>query len=219
MDVQGLLIAGNDAGLAAALVRQAGEKSIACASAFIPDEAVRGTARHDRLDGGHVPLEWRPQSPLSARSLVLAAQNRLGSLDAAVLVCSPPRRFLAALPVAFELDTAIDVYVKSYMFAAKELLTHFHKRGGGALAFVMRGGGEAGGSPLDKTITAAVTAFADGLMDSQDGENVIGFSAGMSPAGEQMEAFAAFIVKQITGERKNDRGRWHKFGKLSLFGR
>ena len=219
MDVHGLLIAGNDAGLAAALARHAGEKSITTVRASTEEEAGGVKARHDRLDGGSAPLAWTAQSPLSARSLVLAAQNRLGSLDAAVLVCSPPCRFLANLPDTFEIDTAIDMYVKSYMFVTRELLTHFDKKGGGVLAFVMHTGGPTGGGLLDKTITAAFAAFAGGLLGTQDAEKTIGFSTDIPPGSEQTDAFAAFIIKLLTSEHKTDRGRWHKFGKLNLFGR
>ncbi|MDR2491428.1 MAG: hypothetical protein LBD20_08520 [Spirochaetaceae bacterium] len=212
------MVAGNDAGLAAALERQAGDKNITAVRAALSDDAANGTARRDRLDGGSTPLEWK-SSPISARSLVLAAHNRLGSLDAAVLVCSPLRRFPAGLPDAFEIDTAIDMYVKSYMFVTRELLSHFTKQGGGLLAFVVRGGGGPDGGTLDKTITAAFAAFAEALLGTQGVENLIGFSADIPPASEQTDAFAAFILKLITDERKNDRGRWHKFGKLNLFGR
>ena len=105
------------------------------------------------------------------------------------------------------------------MFVTRELLTHFDKKGGGVLAFVMHTDGPAAGGPLDKTITAAFAAFAGGLLGNQDAEKTIGFSSDIPSTGEQTDAFAAFIIKLLTAGRKTDRGRWHKFGKLNLFGR
>jgi hypothetical protein len=105
------------------------------------------------------------------------------------------------------------------MFVTRELLSHFTKQGGGILAFVERGGGHSDGGTLDKTITAAFTAFAGGLFNSQDAKTLIGFSAGLPPSGEQTDSFAAFILKLMTSGHKPDLARWHKFGKLNLFGR
>ncbi|MDR2759633.1 MAG: hypothetical protein LBB78_09665, partial [Spirochaetaceae bacterium] len=68
------------------------------------------------------------------------------------------------------------------------------------------------------SMAASFRALAQGLLAASIGEpyEVLAFSS--SDAGEEA-AFASFIFKIMEENNKRNTGKWHKFGKLGLFGR
>jgi hypothetical protein len=68
------------------------------------------------------------------------------------------------------------------------------------------------------SVAASFRALAQGVQAASIGEpyDVLAFSS--SEAGED-QAFAAFVFKILEENNKRNTGKWHKFGRLGLFGR
>jgi hypothetical protein len=236
---RGLLIAGNESTLAAALALEAGRRFELFCAALVPNRlpyppegppagAGGGTAA-DRPGQGPVSLDWNPGSPVSARGLVLSAKNRLGRIDQAVLVCVPPavRKHAEDLNSA-NIEIIVNDYIKGWFFLAKELALLFTVQGAGSLALALSdtagGGGRDDRDLIGPSVSASFRAFAQGLMASaQEARyDVFGFAlpadsfSGGSDSGDNV---GAFVFKTLEDGRRN-RGRWHKFGsKLPFLGR
>jgi hypothetical protein len=238
---RGLLIAGNESTLSAAIAAEAARRFEPFCAALIPNRlpyplearppaAAPLTASKAAADRkGPMFLDWNPGSPVSARALALAAHNRLGRIDAAVLVCVPPavRKNAEDLNSA-NIEIIVNDHIKGWFFLAKELATIFVAQGAGSLAFVLAG--TAGGGDRDDTdligpsVSASFHSFAQGIMAStQEAQyDVFGFTvpadnfSGGSDAGDNV---GAFVFKTLEDSRRN-RGKWHKFGsKLSFLAR
>ncbi|MDR2553299.1 MAG: hypothetical protein LBD31_09065 [Treponema sp.] len=214
---RGILIAGHESPLASALGAEAARRVTCYAAAFIPRN---GTARKD--PGKYIPLEWSSSSPIAARTLVLAAVNRLEHIDDAVLACVPPVCRKAPEDVApVEIDKLVDDHIKRWIFLVRELTAVFKVRRSGSLALVLSesGGGARDEIPdlLGAPAAAAFRAFAQAVLLSSRSEpyNVMGFSS--SEPGEE-NAFAAYVFKTMEEGERNS-GKWHKHGRFGLFGR
>ena len=90
--------------------------------------------------GNHVRLfEWNRSSPLSARTLILHAENNIGPIHEGVLVFDT---YAATLDFpAFSADVcsrAVDELIAGYLFLTAELLARFSRNGGGRLVFMLR---------------------------------------------------------------------------------
>lgn len=215
-EMHGLLIAGGESLVLNALVREAAREGVPCTCAPLPKDSAE-FKRSGAPEGSAALLDWNAHSPLSARTLVTAARNRLAALDTALLVCAPPPRFLTVEPDAAEIDAVIDRHIKSFLFLTRELRQLFQTRQTGQIAFVAADSGALGGV-LGKTVSAAFTAFAGATIAT--GENVLGFTAPEAAAGtEHADEFAAFVLKKLREERKTAAGKWYKYSKLPLFGR
>jgi hypothetical protein len=176
-----------------------------------------------------VLLDWNPGSPVSARALVLAAENRMGRIDQAVLACAPPSALKKAEDLkSADIETMANDYIKGWFFLVKELAALFKARGSGSLALALSGaasGGDRDGADLiGPSVSASFSAFAQGLMASAQDERYDVFGVTV-PAGSfsggsgQGDDAGAFIFKMLEDGRRN-RGKWHKFGsKLSFLGR
>jgi hypothetical protein len=236
---RGLLIAGNESTLSTAIATEAGKRfELFCAALvpnrlpYPPEERPPGAGPAAVREGpgqGLVPLDWNPGSPVSARSLVLAAKNRLGRIDEAVLVCVPPavRKNAEDLNSA-NIEIIVDDYIKGWFFLAKELAALFKAQGAGSLALALAdaaGGGDRDDVDLiGPPVSAFFRSFAQALMASSlDGQyDVFGLAvpadsfAGGSDPGDTV---GAFVFKTLEDGRRN-RGKWHKFGgRLSFLAR
>jgi NAD(P)-dependent dehydrogenase (short-subunit alcohol dehydrogenase family) len=221
---RGILIAGTESSLSTALAAEAGKRVEHFAAAFIPNRLTDPVRERQEAPAEvSIPLNWNPGSPISARSLILAAQNRLERIDEAFLVCTPPsvRKPVENLAPA-EIETVVNDYIKGWFFLAKELSAVFKSRRGGTLALVLSDIGPAGGRDdavdlLGPSVAASFRAFAQGLLSVSYGRpyQTLAFS---SETGEDAD-FAAFIFKLIDEGGKRNAGKWHKYGKLGFFGR
>jgi hypothetical protein len=229
---RGLLIAGNESTLSAAIAAEAGKRFELFCAAFIPNRfpspaETRPPADRGEPGRGPVLLDWNPGSPVSARALVLAAENRLGRLDQAILACAPPTALKQAEDLkSSDIETMANDHIKSWFFLVKELTALFKARGSGSLALALSGaasGGE-GADLIGPSVSASFSAFAQGLMASAQDEqyDVFGFTVpagSFSGGSDQGDGAGAFIFK-IMEDGKRNRGKWHKFGsKLSFLGR
>ncbi|MDR2767828.1 MAG: hypothetical protein LBB82_05825 [Treponema sp.] len=212
-----LLIAGNESPLFNALAVEAARQGGKLAAALIP------SGEHSPENAaGRINLEWNPASPISARTLILEAGNKMNGLDRAILVCSPPAcRGLPEALAPAALDRYTDNNIKGWFFLVKELCAYFRSRASGSLSLVAPAApefAEAGAAPdlLGNAAVSSFRALAQGLLVASvhSPYEVTGFTT--SDAGEN-EAFAAHIFKILREEGKRNTGKWHKFAKFSLF--
>jgi NAD(P)-dependent dehydrogenase (short-subunit alcohol dehydrogenase family) len=222
---RGILIAGNESSLFFALSAEAAKRVESFAAALIPNRfslpSTEGAAPAAVSEGSQ-SLQWNPASPISARSLVLAAENRLGRVDDALLVCSPPAMYRNAetlLPA--EVETLVNDHIKGWFFLVRELALVFRARQRGTLAMVVPdiaggGGRDPAADLLGPPAAASFRAFAQGLLSSSFNEpfQVLGFSS--SEAGQEA-GFAAWLFKIIDEAGKKNSGKWHKYTRFSFF--
>ncbi|MDR1307369.1 MAG: hypothetical protein LBK74_07325 [Treponema sp.] len=218
---RGIFVAGNESALFSAVGVEAVKRVERFAAAVISRAGTEAETGNLREDTRRMALDWNPGSPISARALVLQAAGKLEHIDDAVLVCVPPayRRSVEGLFPA-DIDRLIDDNLKSWYFLVRELLAAFRARKAGTLALaLLETGGQKNDAPdlIGPAVGSAFRAFAQNVLLSAAGApyTAMGFSCS-EPGGEN--AFAAYIFK-ILDEGKKNSGRWHKYGKLGLFGR
>jgi hypothetical protein len=221
---RGILIAGNESSLSEAIAAEAAKRVEAFAAAFIPRHAGEQVRGKPFPGGGspRFPLRWNPGSPISARSLVLAAENRLEQVDEAILICTPPSVYERAEElVPSEIETTVNNHIKGWFFLVRELTSLFKARNRGVLSLVLSdlgGGKDEAVDMMGPSVAASFRAFTQGLLASSFSEpyHVLAFSS--SEIGEE-GAFAAFVFKVMEEKNKRNTGKWHRYGRLGFFGR
>ena len=239
---RGIFIAGNESALLNAVEIEAARRVEHFAAALIPVR-LSGTEPPARIEtrrlsahepsgaeGGpraaaekaRIPLQWNPGSPVSARTVVLAAENRLEHIDEAILVCDPPAVRRAAVELSFtDIEILVNDYIKGWFFLVKELTAVFGVRGAGTLALVYPDAGSGGGKDdaagvFRSTALAAFRSLVQGLL--VQAVNASCFTLGFSSAETGDEAgFAAFVIKILEEGTARNNGKLHKYGKLKFF--
>ena len=230
---RGILIIGNESSLFSAAAAEALKRVESFASALIPNRfpLPEGKTAAAQTTSGAIPLTWNPSSSISARSLVVAAENRLKQINDAILVCSPPAIYKSAEALSpEEIEILVSDHIKGWFFLVRELLLYFRRRDSGCLSLVVPEiavGREAGrkGAVGSRSISADIAgpsaaasfrAFAQSVVASHVGEpfRVMGFST--DEAGSEGE-FAAWFFKMIDEGAVKNSGRWHKHSRLKLF--
>lgn len=219
---RGILIAGNESPLFSALCVEASKRVEAHAAAFVPGDQTAETPQDQNAANGQILLDWNSSSPISARTLVLSALNKMERVDEAVLVCVPPayRKTAEELSPA-EIDKLIDSNIKGWFFLVRELSTLFRSQERGMLSLIVPELNTAAKDDVPDLIgPAAVSVFRSlaqrVLISSMNAPyGAMGFSS--SEPGEE-SAFAAYVFKTVEEGRRNS-GKWYKYGKLGLFGR
>ncbi|MDR0494872.1 MAG: hypothetical protein LBG95_04510 [Treponema sp.] len=226
---RGILIAGNESALTNAIGIEAAKRVEHYACAIMPDRLSGDSERigiqtqqRNFSETSGIPLDWNPGSPISARTLVIAAENRLEHIDEAILVCDPPSVRCAAAELNMaNVEILVNEYIKSWFFLVKELAAVFRTRGGGTLVLVYPetsgiGGKDDAADILGMAALAAFSSLTRSLLSSTFNEPYI--TLGFSGADTGDEAgFAAFIFKQIEDGNRRSNGKLHKYGKLSFF--
>jgi hypothetical protein len=218
------LIAGTESSLSAAIAAEAGKRveqvAVACIPSHIADPGPE-RFQSSAAAANSISLSWNPGSFISARALTLAAVNRLGHIDDAVLVCTPPSvRRQAADMNPGEVEAIVNDYIKGWFFLVKEITLHMKTRGSGTLAMVLSDVGNARDEVVDlmgPSVAASFSSFAQGLLASSFGKPYYTL-AFFSETGEDAP-FASFIFKHIDEGGKRGSGKWFKYGKLGIFGR
>ncbi|MDR3115259.1 MAG: hypothetical protein LBU25_07045 [Treponema sp.] len=223
---RGILLAGNESSLSAAVALEAAKRVEYFAAAFIPNR-LANPLELTTLPAAEslIPLHWNPGSPVSARTLILAAENRLEHINEALLICVPPsvRKHPGAL-AATEIEIMVNDHIKGWFFLVKELTALFRMKKTGTLALILSelepgGGKEDAPDLMGISAVESFRAFTQGLLHSSLEEpfRILGFSAAASSnTGE----FAAFIFKCLEEGGKRNNGKWLRFGKgRGLFGR
>ncbi|MDR0383215.1 MAG: hypothetical protein LBH50_04440 [Spirochaetaceae bacterium] len=210
-----MLIAGAGRGLIAALSNEAAGRGIKNAAAVIPGRDGRSVNQAGAAGGLVVSLDWNPGSPVSARSLVLAAENRIGTLGGAIIACSAPDAEESGDFSPAGIDALVNSHIKSYMFLARELIRHFQQKDG-VLAFVLLETPPRG--LLAAPVFGSFRSLAESLLGYPNTERlkITSFICDekIPPPPEE---FAAYIFKIINEDKKIDRVRFrfNKFKRIS----
>ena len=225
---RGILIAGNESALSRAMEAETAKRVERFAVALIPNRLGASVAPKSVVPTGgpaavaRHSLDWNPGSPISARTLVLAVENRLEHIDEAILICSPPsiRRPASELPLA-DVEILINDHIKGWFFLIKELATVFESRSRGTLALVYNDIGSEGGKDdaadlLGPSSLASFRALTRSLLAAAPGAPYITMGFSGSDAGDET-GFAAFVFKCLDDGNKRNNGKLHKYGKFNLF--
>jgi hypothetical protein len=236
--MRGILIVGNDSALTGALEIETAKRVEQYSVALIPNrfsgENVKPDLQarrenfssvasvNDLPENIRIPLEWNPGSPISARALVLAAENRLGQVDEAILVCDPPSIRQTAVDIEMaDIEVLVNDHVKGWFFLIMDLVTIFRKKERGILALVSPENNGSGSKDeiTDLLGTAALASFrslARGLLATAANEPyfTLGFTG--TEAGDEA-SFAAFVFKQLDEGNLRSNGKLYKYGKLNFF--
>ena len=214
-----ILVAGNESVLMSAITGEIQKKVEKYAVALIQNQVQYVDIEPADFGKGRIPVAWNPGSPLSGRTLIITAENRLGRISDAVLVCSPPAMYRT--PEALtpsEIDNQINNQIKSWLYLIRELAIYFRAKGSGSIALIMpdTNGSETQVDLLGASAAGSFRAVAQELLNSAAVEpfQIMGFS--FSEAGQEKE-FAAWSCKIIEEGSKKNSGKWHKFGKFGLF--
>jgi len=219
---RGIFIAGNESALSRAVEAETGNRVEQYAVALIPNRfsgAVKSTTQETPK---RLPLDWNPSSPISARTVILAAENRLEHIDEAILICSPPSIRSRAFDLSFsDVEIMLNDHIKGWFFLVKELTSVFNSRKRGTLALVYPDIAsttlkDEAADLLCPPALASFRTITQNLLATAHNEAyaTIGFST--SDTGNE-SAFASFIYKSLDDTTKRSNGKLHKFGKFSLF--
>lgn len=221
---RGILIAGNETSLFTAVAAEAAKRVESFAAVPLPNRfslPAGSGAQTPELAKGAILIPWNPASPISARTMVLSAENRLAHINDAVLVCSPPAVFKTAdTPAPEEIEIFVNDHIKGWYFLVRELIQYFRRTGSGSLSLVAPEINLGGKTPqvdlLGAPAAAAFRTFAQGILALSANEPfpVMGFAA---PEAGDEEEFAAWLFKTIDEGAKRNSGRWQKFSRLSFF--
>jgi hypothetical protein len=220
---RGILIAGSDSTLINAVEAETARRADHYALALIPSRAAGPGAETEAPFAKHfparIPLDWNPPSAISARTLVLAAENRLGRVNEAILVCDPRLARCAAADLGLaEIEALVGDQVKGWFFLARELTAAFRARGEGTLALMYHesGGKDDANDVLAQAAIAVFRSLTHSLLAAANDEPfaTLGFSCG--EVGDEA-GFAAFIAKQLEDGGRRGSGKLHKYGKQGFF--
>ena len=222
---RGILITGNESALSRALEAETTKRVQRYVSAFIPNR-IASTSMSKRepsteeTEESRLSLDWNPGSPISARTLVLAAENRLERIDEAILVCSPPSicRSASQLPLA-DVEVLINDHIKGWFFLIKELTTVFTNRKNGTLALVYhdnisKAAQDGSVDLLGPSATASFGAFTRSLLAASRSEPYI--TMGFSGSTGDEAGFAAFVFKNLDEGNRRKNGKLQKYGKFDI---
>lgn len=161
---------------------------------------------------GVATASWNRRSALSARSLVLHAQNLYGRLEEAVIVFSPVREsvpFHESSIVSVENRT--DAEVKGYLFIIRELVALFQKQRSGTLVLAVLEPEAELRSPLEAMSLGSFTSVAEALHSSYRNE-ALEIKLCHSRTGDT-SGYAGFILDALEAPRpRRPRTEWLRYG-------
>ena len=208
-----ILIVGSGSGLISALADEALRHDIKTALSMIPGNNDPYHPASGTANEWPAQLKWNPCSPISARSLVLAAENRIGPVGTGIIVCaaagSTEMRDFSPTGIEF----VVNNHIKSYMFLAHELTRSFRARRNGTLAFALLE--EQSPGILAAPVFSAFKSFSNSMLaqSNADYQSTLAFSYEEKNI-PQINEYAAFILKMLMENKKPDRSGWFKFTKL-----
>ena len=219
---RGILIAGNESLLFSAVAGEAGKRVEQYAAALINSTASLPENKKEPVPKGRIPITWNSGSSISSRTLVTSAENCLGQINEAILICVPPAMYRPAEAlIPAEIETQVNNQVKGWFFLVRELALYFRTKAKGTLALIVpeksaKGGKESSSDLLGVSAAASFRAFSQSLLYSAANEpfNILGFT--LSETGGEKE-FAPFLFKHLDEASAKNSGKWYKFGKLKLF--
>ena len=156
-------------------------------------------------------VQWSRKSALSARNVLLAGLNRFDRIDQAILVeCPDSARQLLHETKLFEIDRAIDLWVKGSLFFAREILAYFLARKSGVFALVnySKQGSREALPPLESSIRGSIQGLTHSLFAAYAGDGIaVSVFESYSP---KTAAFASYICQTIL-EKESRAAKWYRF--------
>jgi hypothetical protein len=231
--IRGVLIAGNESVLLSAIEAEVAKRTESYVIAPISNRfsvaELQPSPKGDPLEPSpaadspvRIILDWNPSSPISARTLIIAAENRLEHIGDAILVCNPPqvRRDAANLNFA-DVEILVNDHIKGWFFLVKELAAVFKARGEGTLSLVYPDINETVGENelpdlLGHSALAVFRSLTRNLLAAAFSEPFLTLGFSGSETGD-ITGFAAFIFKQLEEKNRRGNGKLHKYGKLGFF--
>lgn len=214
-----MLVSGGDTPLGNSIIQQALESfNVAATTAGISRPRGGGRAKQPPVkqeSESLVLVPWSRQSPVSARNVVLRTVGSFESIDQAVVVhnLTNEKRLIHQLPLN-SIQEITDVQLKSYLFLAKELMTHFLAKGRGGLALVVDCSGQQELTTMDSLVTEGFVSLARSLMSSYHGDPVA--IKAFESSSTDARGYASFILDTL--KESGGGGKWFHFGeKSSLF--
>jgi len=213
----GILIAGNESALLSAIEAEAAKRTENYILAPISNRFSEADTRPAAGSKTQIFPDWNPGSPISARTLVLAAENRLEHINEAILVCSPPQVRKDAASLNFvDVEMLVNDHIKGWFFLVKELAVVFRAKGEGTLSLVYPDVNEATGDDgtpdfFGHSALAVFRSLTRNLLAAAFSEPflTLGFTSGQN---DDDSGFAAFIFKQLEDKNRRGNGKLHKYG-------
>jgi hypothetical protein len=156
-------------------------------------------------------VSWNRRSALSARSVILHAQNLHERLEEAIIVFSPVREsvpFHESSIVSIENRT--DAEVKGYLFMIREIVSLFQKQRSGRLLLAVREEETEVRSPLEAMSVGSFVASAESLQQFYRNEQLeirLCYSHSSDASG-----YAGFILDALDAPRpRRPRAEWLRY--------
>ena len=212
---RGILIAGNESSLLSALATEAANRVEAFTVAIIPNRFPEAGPKVPVPEKAII-LPWNPSSPISVRTLIFAAENRMKKIHDAILVCSPPVIDKNADTLTpDDIDVIVNDHIKGWFLLIRELAISLGRNETSSLYLVENACGknqDTVANLLGQAASASFRAFAQGVLGSSFSESnqVMGFSTSQKDAPEKA---ASWIFKTIDKGTEKDYGKWHKYSR------
>jgi hypothetical protein len=204
-----LLITGKQSGFTDDLVQEALNRKLRVVATH--DSADTPPEIPDTFGDSLSYVPWSRRSLISARSVMLAVDREYEGIDRAILVCGPEG---VHDPIhqteSAVIEERIDVSIKGYLFAAKEIIAHYARRGRGELSVVWYDGGSELLPPIDASIAGAVQSLVRSLIAFYDGDPV--GMRGLYASDSDRRAVSRWVLEQIFDRAEKSAGRWLKYG-------
>ncbi|MCL2602560.1 MAG: hypothetical protein FWD91_07075 [Treponema sp.] len=249
---RGILIIGNESSLFSAAAAEALKRVESFASVSVPNrfpfpQGRSAPASEVEASTGPIPLSWNPSNPISSRTLLVSAENKLKQINNAIVICSPPALYKTAESLTPEdIEILANDHIKGWFFLIRELILYFRRRGEGSLSFIspeilggaeslgaagidaaaplqrfrhaFSGGGRSRNTPMDIAGPPASAAFRAFASSALAGAGENFQVMGFTSADADSEAeFAEWFFKIIDEGAVKSSGRWHKYSRLKFF--
>jgi len=221
---RGIFIAGNESSLFGAIAAETAKRVESYAAAVIPNRLpLRDSVQPSlaELPGGAINLSWNPASPISARTVLLAAENRLGKINDCILVCSPPAVYRSPDGLApEEIEILVDDHIKGWFFLIRELVIYFRRANSGSLSFVVsetKGEKTIHSDLLGPQAAFCFANYSGAVLASSANEPFLAMGFSGFETSEKSQ-FANWLFKIVDEGSKRNAGRWNKFSRLPFFG-
>jgi len=210
-----ILIAGNPSKLVSDLVHESLSKQYKILSTLDPGTEVPPIPAG--LEEGLHYVEWNRRSPISARFVVLQAQNLQLDIDHALITFHPKTSgaSLQDLSSAY-IEEKLDFDCKGYLFLIKELMAYFSKRGKGSVSLLYHNPGPDVLPPMEAILEGAFLKLGESLFKFYEQESIV--LRGIHSSFDQNRQVAEYVLQVLEENHPRNRNKWIKYtGKTGLF--
>jgi NADP-dependent 3-hydroxy acid dehydrogenase YdfG len=157
-------------------------------------------------------IEWKRESPISAKNLVLTTLNRFDRIDETLLLLAPELDAKLLQETAAEtIDRAVDAWIKGSLFLTKEILVLYGRRQEGLLALINHTHQveTAVPPPLESALRGGFRAAAEAILAGTGQQNVL--VSGFESHSAKIEELADFIFDTMRTRATRNSGKWYRF--------